>query len=145
MTSSASGFRSQGGDESREELGRGVCRDEGNCHGVRSRAFLGVWPVDGEEGCPIPNSQRTFSPSLAFSPRGPQRLLVLTDSLGPTSQGHRSAALWSCAHLLLWLGFLLGFCPSTCPRLPAAGTGRGWTRIPSQATQYGRHNCRGVI
>ena len=69
MTSSASGFRSQGGDESREELGRGVCRDEGNCHGVRSRAFLGVWPVDGEEGCPIPNSQRTFSPSLAFSPR----------------------------------------------------------------------------
>lgn len=107
------------------------------------QGFPGDLACGCEEGFPIPNSQRTFNPSLAFSRRGPQRLLVLADSLGPTSQRYRSAAPWSCARLLLWPGFLLGFSSSTCPRLPAAGTVRGWTCIPSQATRNRRHNLQG--
>ena len=55
-----------------KNLGRRVFRDEGNDHGVKSRTFLMMWPVVGEAGCPIPSSQRTFSSSITFSPRGPQ-------------------------------------------------------------------------
>lgn len=102
-----------------------MCRDEGNCHGVRSGAFLGVWPVDGEKGCPIPNSQRTLSPSLAFSPRGPQRLLVLTDSLGPTSWSHRRAAPWSCARLLFGQAFCLALAHPHVPGSRPQGRAEG--------------------
>lgn len=122
---------------SQKELGRGVCRDEGNCHGVRSGAFLGVWPADGEEGCPIPNSPKDSVPALPFLPGGPQRLLVLTDSVGPTSRRHRRAAPWSCtacslARLSAWLR------PIHMSQAPGRRDGRGQRVDTHPRTGYSR-------
>lgn len=75
MTSSVCGCSSWGGEGSREEFGEESVQGWGKWSrkwGVKSRTFLMIWLVVGEAGCPIPSSQRTFSSSVTFSPRGPQ-------------------------------------------------------------------------
>lgn len=46
--------------------GEELFRDEGNCHGVRSRAFLGIWPVDVRKAFLFPTLRGLSVRALPF-------------------------------------------------------------------------------